>query len=180
MTTTANDGDRSVTPSADRLVRTPRTILGPYFTLGMPLCSAVDPDDDRARFTITGRVLDGLGQPAPGTMVETNQPEGLTRSFTGLDGAYAITTVKPAAPSGRTPHLTLLVTTGAMIRPAVTCVYFPDEANDTDELLQLLSPQQRTTMLARAVDGGYEFDIHLTGESETTFLGWPGLLGDAE
>ncbi|MEU0302893.1 hypothetical protein ABZ252_26020 [Streptomyces sp. NPDC006175] len=180
MTTTADAGNRSEVPTTDRLVRTPRTILGPYFTLGMPLCSAVEPDDDRVRFTLRGRVLDGQGRPAPMSMIETNQPEGLTRTFTGLDGAYSITTVKPVVPSGRAPHLTLLVTVGSMIRPAVTCLYFPDEANDSDELLVRLSPQQRATMLARPADDGYEFDIHLAGDAETTFLGWPGLLGDAE
>ncbi|HWU12297.1 MAG TPA: hypothetical protein VN520_39145 [Streptomyces sp.] len=180
MTTTADDGNRVAPSGTDQLVRTPRTILGPYFTLGMPLCSAVEPEDDRTPFTVTGRVLDGLGHPAPGTMIETNQPEGLTRSFTGPDGAYSVTTVKPKALSGRAPHLTLLITTGAMMRPAVTCLYFPDEANDTDELLAQLSSQQRTTMLARATDDGYEFDIHLSGESESTFLGWPGLQGDVE
>ncbi|MFI8193908.1 hypothetical protein ACIF8T_35005 [Streptomyces sp. NPDC085946] len=176
MTTTADDGNRAVTSATDQLVRTPRTILGPYFTLGMPLRSAVVPADGRA--TVTGRVLDGLGGPAPMTMVETNQPEGWTRSFTGMDGAYAITTVKPEAPSGRAPHLTLKIVTAAMIRPAVTCLYFPDEANDTDELFVRLSPEQGATMLARTVEGGYEFNIHLSGESETTFLGWPGLLGE--
>jgi len=180
MSKAADDESRAAPPAADRLVRTPRTILGPYFTLGMPLRSVVVPDDDRVPFTVTGRVLDGLGRPAPMTMIETNQPEGWTRSFTGPDGAYAITTVKPDVPSGRAPHLTLLVTFGSMIRPAVTCLYFPDEDNDTDELLVQVSPQQRATMLARTTDDGYQFDVHLAGESESTFLGWPGLLGDAE
>ena len=174
MTTTADDTN-------ERLVPTPRTILGPYFTLGMELRSAVEPDDDRAPITITGRVLNGMGGPAALSMIETNQPEGWTRTFTGPDGAFEITTVKPQALPGRAPHLALLVTVGSfMIRPAVTFLYFPDEANDDDELLAQLSPEQRATMLARATDGGYELDIHLAGESETTFLGWPGLLDDEE
>ena len=181
MTTTAADENHTPTAANERLVPTPRTILGPYFTLGMPLPSAVKPDDDRVPFTVAGRVLNGLGQPAAMSMIETNQPEGWTRTFTGPDGAYEITTVKPKALPGRAPHLAVLVTVGSfMIRPAVTCLYFPDEANDADELLAQLSPEQRATMVARATDNGYEFDIHLAGESETTFLGWPGLLGDEE
>ena len=43
-----------------------------------------------------------------------------------------------------------------------------------------MSPEQRATMLARATDDGYEVDIHLAGESETTFLGRPGLVGDEQ
>ena len=181
MTATADGRDSAVAPATDRLQPTPRTILGPYFTLGMPLCSTVETDDERRRLTVTGRVFNGLGQPAPMTMVETHQPEGTTRSFTGMDGRYEITTVKPTAPPGRSPHLTLLVSMGSFtIRPLVTCLYFPDEANEGDELLEQLSPEQRATMLARATEGGYEFDVHLAGESETTFLGWPGLLGGEE
>jgi len=176
MTTTADDRNR---PAA-ALVRTPRTIFGPYITLGMPPRPAVETDDGRVPFTITGRVLTGAGAPVGMTSIETTQPEGWTRSFTGPDGVYTIRTVKPSAPAGRAPHLTVLVNTGRMIRPAVTCLYFPDEDNDTDELLERLSPQQRATMLARATDDGYQFDIHLTGQLETAFLGWPGLLDDAE
>ncbi len=173
MTTTADD-------TGERLVPTPRTILGPYFTLGMELRSSVEAGD-RTPITVTGRVLNGMGEPAAMSMIETNQPEGWTRTFTGPDGAFEITTVKPEALPGRAPHLALLVTVGSfMIRPAVTFLYFPDEANDADEVLAQLSPEQRATMLARATDGGYELDIHLAGESETTFLGWPGLLGDEE
>jgi len=181
MTTTENDTNLAPAGTKDHLVRTPRTILGPYFTLGMGLRSAVRPGDDRTPFTVHGRVLNGVGEPAAMSMIETNQPEGWTRTFTGPDGAFEITTVKPKALPGRAPHLALLVTVGSfMVRPAVTFLYFPDEANDNDELLAQLSPQQRATMLARATDGGYELDIHLAGESETTFLGWPGLLGDEE
>ena len=181
MTTTADEKNLASNDANDHLVPTPRTILGPYFTLGMGLRSAVEPGDDRTPFTVTGRVLNGLGQPAAMSMIETNQPEGWTRTFTGPDGAFEFTTVKPKALPGRAPHLALLVTVGSfMVRPAVTFLYFPDEANDNDELLAQLSPQQRATMLARATDGGYELDIHLAGESETTFLGWPGLLDDGE
>ena len=181
MTATADGRDGAAPPATGPLEPTPRTILGPYFTLGMKVRPAVEVDDGRAPFTVSGRVLNGLGEPAPMTMVETHQPEGWARFFTGMDGRYEITTVKPKVQSGRAPHLTLLVTLGNfMIRPAVTCLYFPDEANDADELLVRLTPEQRATMLARAVDGGYEFDIHLAGESETTFLGWPGLLGEGE
>ncbi|MGW0246540.1 hypothetical protein ACWDYH_07855 [Nocardia goodfellowii] len=175
---TTDDEARTTT---GRLVRTPRTILGPYFTLGKPLRATVETDDDRATFTIAGQVFNGLGQPVPHTMIETNQPEGWTRSFSGLDGAYRISTVKPIVRAGRSPHLTVLVTPGNfMIRPALTCLYFPDEDNETDELFAQLSTEQRATLLARTTDDGYAFDIHLTGESETTFFGWPGLHGDAD
>jgi protocatechuate 3,4-dioxygenase alpha subunit len=181
VTTTADGRDGAATASSGQLVPTPRTILGPYFTLGMRVRPALQPAGHQVPITVSGRVLNGLGEPVMMTMVETSQPEGWTRYFTGLDGAYEITTVKPQATPGRAPHLLLLVMSGNfMIRPAVTCLYFPDEDNDTDELLQQLSPEQRATMFARRTDVGYEFDIHLAGDSETTFLGWPGLLDDEE
>ena len=178
--TTATDpsGTDSTTDQELPLARSPRTVLGPYFSLGMPLRDTVDAPDGRAVITIRGSVQDAHGNLCPMTAVETTQPEGWTRSYTQLDGTFEIRTVKPEVPEGRAPHLGVLVLFPSQIRPAVTCVYFDDEAaaNESDELLVQLTPDQRATMLARRVDEGvYEMVIKLAGEGETTFLGWEGI-----
>jgi len=176
--TTDPSSSRSTTDQEPPLVRSPRTVLGPYFTLGMPLRGTVDAPDGKAVIRIRGQVQDGNGDPAPMTAVETTQPEGWTRSYTQMDGTFEIVTVKPEAREGRAPHLGVLVLFPSQIRPGVTCVYFDDEAgaNESDQLLVQLTPEQRETMLARRVDdGGYELVITLSGEGETTFLGWEGI-----
>lgn len=179
MTTTSADaGTSAATDPEAPLARTPRTVLGPYFSLGMPLRDTVEAPDGRPAITIRVQVQDANGGGCPMTAVETTQPEGWTRSYTQLDGTFEIRTVKPEAPEGRAPHLSVLVLFPSQIRPGVTCLYFDDEsaANESDELLVQLAPEQRATMLARRVEEDvYECVVKLAGEGETTFLAWEGM-----
>jgi protocatechuate 3,4-dioxygenase, alpha subunit len=168
-------GDVSVEDGVDRqLVRTPRTVLGPYFSLGMQLRSTVV-SAGQELITIRGSVLDMFGNPTPMSIVETAQPEGWTRSYILMDGKYEIRVPKPAPMAGRAPHLSAWAAFASAIRPTVTCIYFEDEDNEGDELLALLSPEQRATMMARKTDDGYQFDFRLSGEGETVFLVGEGI-----
>ena len=174
-TTSAGAGTSAATDPDAPLARSPRTVLGPYFTLGMPLRDTVEAPEGRAAITIRGQIQDANGDGCPMTAVETTQPEGWTRSYTQLDGTFEIRTVKPEAPQGRAPHLSVLVLFPSQIRPGVTCLYFDDEsaANETDELLVQLTPEQRATMLVHRVgEDVYECVVKLAGEGETTLLGW--------
>jgi protocatechuate 3,4-dioxygenase beta subunit len=36
--------------------------------------------------------------------------------------------------------------------------------------MELVSESRRSTLMAKAVDGGYYFDIHLQGVAETVFF----------
>ena len=55
----------------------------------------------------------------------------------------------------------------------MTRIYFPDEeaANAADPVLTSIEdPNFRSTLIARAVDGGLRFDIYLQGERQTAFF----------
>src|SRR5699024_45834 len=147
---------------------------------------------------LSGRVIDGQGEPIPDSMVEVWQadesgrvrPEhgvydnpaptgfrGFGRSATNQAGEYAFRTVKPGALRAadgtvQAPHIAMAVFARGMLRQAVTRVYFADETekNATDPLLSRLDEARRNTLIALDSPNGYHFDVHVQGEGETVFL----------
>jgi protocatechuate 3,4-dioxygenase, alpha subunit len=156
---------------------TPSQTVGPYFSLGLldPPANELVPDGIR----ISGRVLDGAGEPVPDAMVEIWQADeagryrpdfGWGRSGCDEDGRYSFVTLKPGTVAGQAPHLTMLVFARGLLKPVLTRMYFPDEdeANAEDRVLSAVD--QPSTLVARAVGGGLEFDIRLQGDAETVFF----------
>ena len=149
---------------------------------------------------IEGRVYDGEGEAVPDAFVEIWQADGASRypghdtatrpntTFKGCgrsecdkDGRYGFRTVKPGrvpGPSGvrQAPHINVGVFARGVQRRLFTRIYFDGEpANDGDEILAMVPPDGRPTLIARrngTVDGmpRYVFDIHLQGENETVFF----------
>jgi protocatechuate 3,4-dioxygenase, alpha subunit len=161
---------------------TPSQTVGPYFTLGLfasPADELVEPTSAGA-VRVTGRVLDGAGDPVPDAMVELWQADedghyrgdsGWGRSGCDADGRFAFTTVKPGrVGEADAPHLVLMVFARGLLRAALTRMYFPDEeeANAGDPVLSRL--EDGSTLVARPVDGGYEFDVRLQGDGQTVFF----------
>lgn len=159
------------------LAGTPSQTVGPFFSIG--LCerpsSEIFPGDVR----VAGRVLDGAGEALPDALVEVWQADadgtyrrdaGWGRCGTDADGRFSFTTVKPGAADGQAPHLELLVFARGLLKPVLTRMYFPDEANEVDPVLASLDADRRATLVAIAGDGGLRFDIHLQGEQETVFF----------
>ncbi|HEV8225159.1 MAG TPA: protocatechuate 3,4-dioxygenase subunit alpha [Rubrobacteraceae bacterium] len=171
-----------------------------HFALPFPGAERlVDPGDPDA-VRIAGTVYDGAGEPVTDAMVEIWQanrsgryahPEDdrddlpLEEGFTGFgrcptdgDGRYEFVTVKPGVvpgPGGRpqAPHIDVLIFARGLLRQLVTRIYFPDEeaANASDPLLSSIEdPAAHSTLVARQVDGAFEFDIHLAGDNQTTFF----------
>jgi protocatechuate 3,4-dioxygenase alpha subunit len=64
---------------------TPSQTVGPYFSIGM-----APRDVPGATVTLSGRVLDGAGEPVPDALVETWQAEGWGRSHTDEHGRWAV------------------------------------------------------------------------------------------
>jgi protocatechuate 3,4-dioxygenase, alpha subunit len=61
-----------------------------------------------------------------------------------------------------------------LLKRVATRVYFPDEAqaNGADPVLTSVEdPAQRAALVAAPEDGGFRFDIHLQGDSQTAFFG---------
>ena len=161
---------------------TPSQTVGPYFTLGLFASQAdelVEPTSAGA-VRVTGRVLDGAGDPVPDAMVELWQADeggryrgdfGWGRSGCDADGRFSFITVKPGRVGGAdAPHLLLMVFARGLLRTALTRMYFPDEedANAGDPVLSRL--EDGSTLVARPVDGGYEFDVRLQGDGQTVFF----------
>jgi protocatechuate 3,4-dioxygenase, alpha subunit len=166
---------------------TPSQTVGPFFSFG--LCSdekaALVPADAPEAIRITGRVLDGEGKPVPDAMVEVWQADvegryradfGWGRSGCDAEGRYSLVICKPGrVPDGngglQAPHLSLLVFARGLLKPVHTRLYFPgEEANADDRVLVAVPDRDRSTLVARAVEGGLEFDISLQGDEQTTFF----------
>jgi protocatechuate 3,4-dioxygenase, alpha subunit len=156
---------------------TPSQTVGPYFALGLLDRPANELVSHGVR--ITGRVLDGAGEPVPDAMVEIWQADedgrhrpdfGWGRSGCDEDGRYSFVTRKPGAVAGQAPHLTVMVFARGLLKPVLTRMYFPDEeeANAADPVLTAVDDD--STLVARADDDGLEFDIRLQGDGETVFF----------
>jgi protocatechuate 3,4-dioxygenase, alpha subunit len=156
---------------------TPSQTVGPYFSLGLLARAANELVPGGIR--ITGRVLDGAGEPVPDALVEIWQADedgryrldfGWGRSGCDEDGRYSFVTCKPGAVEGQAPHLTMMVFARGLLKPVLTRMYFPDEeeANAADPVLTAVD--DASTLVARAGDDGLEFDVRLQGDRETAFF----------
>jgi protocatechuate 3,4-dioxygenase alpha subunit len=156
---------------------TPSQTVGPYFSLGLlePPANELVPGG----LTITGRVLDGAGEPVPDAIVEIWQADeegryrgdfGWGRSGCDEEGRYAFVTCKPGPVEDQAPHLTVMVFARGLLKPVLTRMYFPDEedANAQDRVLSALD--DAATLVARSTGDGLEFDIRLQGDAETVFF----------
>jgi protocatechuate 3,4-dioxygenase, alpha subunit len=156
---------------------TPSQTVGPYFSLGLldPPANELVPQGIR----ITGRVLDGAGEPVPDAMVEIWQADEGGRYQTGFgwgrsgcdhEGRYWFITRKPGRVDGQAPHLTVMVFARGLLKPVLTRMYFPDEeeANAADRVLAAVD--RASALVARAAGDGLEFDIRLQGDDQTVFF----------
>jgi protocatechuate 3,4-dioxygenase, alpha subunit len=158
-------------------VITPSQTVGPYFSLGLlePPAKELVPGG----LLITGRVLDGAGDPISDAMVEIWQADeegryragfGWGRSGCDHDGRYSFVTCKPGSVDGQAPHLTVMVFARGLLKAVLTRMYFPDEeaANAADRVLSSLDDP--SPLVAQATDEGLEFDIRLQGDDATVFF----------
>jgi protocatechuate 3,4-dioxygenase alpha subunit len=174
------------------LPRTPSQTVGPFFEFGLVTKASLVEEGSEGAIRIEGRVLDGGGEPVPDGLVEIWQAapsgryeeghRGWGRCQTDAEGAYGFTTVKPGAvrdpgETPQAPHLTVLCFARGLLKPVLTRLYFPDEAeaNAADPvLLAIPDDDERATLIAEmAGSGGYRFDIRLQGAGQTVFFTTP-------
>jgi protocatechuate 3,4-dioxygenase alpha subunit len=155
---------------------TPSQTVGPYFTLGLigRASNELVPDG----IEVTGRVLDGAGDPVPDAVVELWQADeegnyrsdfGWARAGCDADGRYSFRTVKPGrvpdeAGGLQAPHLVLLVFARGLLKPVLTRMYFPDEDEANAEDLVLSGVEDPAPLVAAPAPGRLEFDLRLQGE----------------
>jgi protocatechuate 3,4-dioxygenase, alpha subunit len=157
------------------------------------------PDVPGERIRVEGSVLDGTGAPVKDVLLEVWQADaagiyphvedprhsevdpgfrGWGRVITDFDtGLWAFDTVKPGAVMGRNrrlmaPHISIWIVARGINIGLNTRMYFEDEDNSADPVLNLVEQApRRDTLLARRVQPGlYRFDIRLQGDGETVFL----------
>ncbi len=143
---------------------------------------------------IVGSVYDGTGWAMRDALIESWQcdangvfpgQEGADPNFSGHcrfaadaeTGEFTLRTVKPGAYAGRggvrsAPHISLWVVARGINIGLNTRIYFEDEDNADDPLLNRVEQRPRVdTLIAKKTgDGKYRFDIRLQGEGETVFL----------
>ncbi len=173
---------------------------GPFFRIGLIYGPAqnnlVDDETRGERIIITGRVLDGDGEPISDAMVEIWQPDakgiykhpadprhaeadphfrGFGRAETPRGGRYEFRTIRPGSRDGGAPYINVHLFSRGMLIHTMTRIYFADEpANAQDELLNSVGEGRRHTLIAERDDSGdlptYHFDIRFQGEDETVFF----------
>lgn len=112
---------------------------------------------------ISGRVLDGAGEPIPDALVETWQldPSTFARCATDDGGRWHV--VVPA-----TPFLAVHVFARGLLRHLTTRIYLQRPAKDP--VFDSVPLDRRDTLLAHRQDDDYQFDIRIQGENETVFF----------
>jgi protocatechuate 3,4-dioxygenase alpha subunit len=162
---------------------TPSQTVGPYLAIGLPFKDGahVVPEGTQGRIRIYGHVFDGAGDPISDALIETWQADpdgrfgtgfrGFGRAPTGPDGEYEIFTLKPGrVDEEQAPHIDVSVFARGMLNRCVTRIYFADEDNGGDPVLDSVPEDRRGTIIAEPGEDGYRFDVHVQGESETVFF----------
>ncbi len=141
--------------------RTPSQTVGPYYAIG--LCRRPDDELDPDGIELTGRLLDGRGEPVPDGVLEVWDAAGgrWGRSGTQPEGRFRFLVPRDV------PYLDVFVFARGLLRHERTRVYL--EETD-DEVLAALTPEDRATLLARREGGALRFDVRLQGERQTVFF----------
>jgi protocatechuate 3,4-dioxygenase, alpha subunit len=140
---------------------TPSQTVGPFFAFS--LCDRPANELAAGAIRLSGRVLDGAGEPVNDALVELWNPDaGFGRCGTDADGRFEFIVAQPSD-----GHFEVMVFARGLLKQAVTRVYFPDAG---DAFLASLDERDRSTLVARPEGDGLRFDVHLQGERETVFF----------
>ena len=157
--------------------------------------SLINDDTAGERIYITGSLFDGNGNTIPDAMIELYHADnngdvrtttihkkedgftGIGRLGTGTDAnhKFMFTTIKPGPITERdAPHINIILFMRGSLHKLCTRMYFSDEINDDDPLLQSIDATRRQTLIAqrKEVNGTiqYHFNIYIQGDQETVFF----------
>ena len=182
----------------NKLLQSSSQTVGPFFKIGMTygeLNIMVNDDTQGERIMLRGRVLDGNGVPVDDAVVEIwqadangiyNHPNdaqqgqadpaffGFGRASSDDDGHYWFKTIKPGKVGEQAPHMAMRVLMRGMLLHANSRIYFSDEDNGSDEILQAIPAERQHTLIAQRKDlegtPTYFLDINMQGDNETVFF----------
>jgi protocatechuate 3,4-dioxygenase, alpha subunit len=168
--------------------RTPSQTIGPYFheALRWRDGGKVAFAEEGKRIVLTGRIVDGAGDPVGDAMLETWQqsprgsvpsaasgvknPHGFGRVETAKDGTFRIET---SMPGGAAPCIDIAIFTRGLLKALRTRVYLAaeDKARADPMMAGIASSPRLKTLVATATgDGEFRWDVRLQGEGETVFF----------
>lgn len=178
---------------------TPGQTIGPFYSVMLPFAAKdlVGPGTAGA-VCVSGRVLDGAGDPVTDAVIEVWQANRhgryhhpadtrelpLEAGFTGFGryatrgGKFSFMTVMPGPVPWtdnermQAPHLNISVFARGLLHRLATRMYFPGQpANVTDPVLNSIDLGRRATLIAMETrPGELSFDIRLQGVPETVFF----------
>ncbi|MDN3565451.1 protocatechuate 3,4-dioxygenase subunit alpha [Paeniroseomonas aquatica] len=182
----------------------PRSFVRPDDNDLARIGAGAPPSTRGERITLRGRVTREAGAACVNALVEAWQADaagrfrhpadpahaladpdflGWGRAATDADGAFEFRSLMPGGYAEgnhhRAPHINLTVMASGLMRPLVTCLFFPDHPaeNAGDPVLALVPPAARARLLARPeglADGSrcFRFDLRLRGGAteETPFF----------
>jgi protocatechuate 3,4-dioxygenase alpha subunit len=128
---------------------TPSQTIGPFFAVALGREEMVADGPVR----IEGTVLDGAGEPVDDAYLELWDGQHFGRCPTDSRGRFSFTTVEPDG-----PYIAVSVFARGLLQRLVTRIYLDAGAAPDPSLV------------ARAENGAWRFDIHLQGERETVFF----------
>ena len=103
-------------------------------------------------------------------------PLGFARLGTGTsaDNSFTFTTIKPKAINGQAPFIGVIIMMRGSLHHLHTRIYFSDENNQQDLLLNSIPEDRRNSLVANKLQKNnqvfYEFNIRMQGENETVFF----------
>ena len=171
--------------------RTPSQTIGPFFHEALRWAEGerVTFEEQGTRIVLTGRLIDGAGDPVADALIETWQlsptgkpparasgnarPHGFGRVETGKDGMYRIETLLPGAPAGGAPSIDVAIFARGLLKPLRTRAYLAEESRVRgDPAMQSLaqSPRLKTLVATPVSPHEFRWDIRLQGEGETVFF----------
>lgn len=166
---------------------TPSQTVGPYVHIGLTLEDSEIIATEGDTIEVTLSVVDGNGDPVADAMIEiwqtrpdgtynTDEVEGfrgLGRGMVDETGTVTFTTLRPGATEEEAAHLKVGVFARGMLERLYTRLYFPENDNSSDPVLELVDAARRDLLIAEPVDGGYRKTIvmqHADPGKETPFF----------
>jgi len=157
--------------------------------------SLINEEPAGERIYRTGNIFDGSNNAISDALIELWQANGdgqyraspvdkkndgftgFGRLGTGTEPNYRFKfrTIKPGKlAAGEAPHINVMLFMRGSLHRLSTRIYFSDEENNGDPLLQSIDATRRQTLIAqrKEINGTvqYHFDIHIQGDKETVFF----------